>query len=202
MKSSHSILRGRPRRPLALLALACALLVSQFAGASANTPQAGEEFKAMTIFLVRHAEKADAPPEDPPLSEAGRGRAQELARLLGPAGVKAVYTSQFLRTKQTGEPLAAQLGLTVAPVALKMSASNPRAVSDESIAEIVRKIHEQAGGGVLVIGHSNTIPEVIRALGGDDVPKIDEKKFDDLFVVTVYAKGKAKVVRMKYGSQN
>lgn len=202
MKFSHSIPRRRQRRLLASVALACALPVSHLAWAGTARPQSGDDFKPTTVFLVRHAEKADAPPEDPPLSDAGRARSQELARLLGPAGVRAVYTSQFLRTRQTAEPLAAQLGLTAAPVALRMSASNPRAVSEESIAEIVRKIHEQAGGAVLVVGHSNTIPEVIRALGGDAVPRIDERRFDDLFVVTAYARGKAKVVHMKYGSAN
>jgi hypothetical protein len=81
-----------------------------------------------------------------------------------------------------------------------MNPSNPREVSEQSIAEITNKIYERAGDSVLVIGHSNTVPEVIKMLGGDVVPKIDEKKFDDLFVVTVYGKGKAKVVQMKYGS--
>jgi len=54
---------------------------------------------------------------------------------------------------------------------------------------------------VLVIGHSNSIPDVIKMLGGDFIPTIDERKFDDLFIVNVYAKGKAKVVQLKYGSE-
>ena len=58
-----------------------------------------------------------------------------------------------------------------------------------------------AGESVLVIGHSNSIPDVIKMLGGDVVPAIDERKFDDLFIVTVYAKGKAKVVQLKYGAE-
>jgi hypothetical protein len=52
------------------------------------------------------------------------------------------------------------------------------------------------------VGHSNSIPDVIKMLGGDVLPTIDEKKFDDLFVVIVYAKGKAKVVQLKYGAEN
>jgi phosphohistidine phosphatase SixA len=120
--------------------------------------------------------------------------------MLAGSGVKAIYTSQYLRTKQTGETLAKQLGLTITPIPLQMSQSNPREVSEQSIAAITGKIYERAGDAALVIGHSNTIPEVIRKLGGDVVPKIDEAKFDDLFIVTVYGKGKAKVVQMKYGS--
>ncbi|MGH9942511.1 MAG: phosphoglycerate mutase family protein [Pyrinomonadaceae bacterium] len=163
-----------------------------------SRPTPEDNFKVTTVFLVRHAEKADAPREDPPLSEAGKLRAQALARLLGPSGVTAIYTSQFLRTKQTAEPLAKQLGLTPISLTISLSPSNPREVSGQSIKEITDKIHERPGEGSLVIGHSNTVPEVIKLLGGDAIPKIDEQKFDDLFVVTVYGRGKAKVAHLKY----
>jgi phosphohistidine phosphatase SixA len=202
MKLSIAIMRSRRLAIFTLAAAICVALLMQYTGARAemNAPLAQGEFKVTTVFLIRHAEKADGSPEDPPLSENGKARSQELARMLGGAGIKAIYTSQFARTKQTAEPLAKLLGLTVSPISLKMSQSNPREVSEQSIAEITNKIYERAGESVLVIGHSNTVPEVIRMLGGDVVPKIDEKKFDDLFVVTVYGKGKAKVVQMKYGS--
>jgi 2,3-bisphosphoglycerate-dependent phosphoglycerate mutase len=201
MKSSLSI--ARVRFVPTLLITLCFILLMQFAVFSHNVVSVASsqtDFKVTTVFLIRHAEKADAPAQDPPLNESGKARSQELARILGGAGIKAIYTSQYLRTKQTIEPLAAQLGITATPITLKMSASNPREVSEQSIAEITNKIYERAGDTVLIVGHSNTIPEVIKMLGGDTVPKIDEKKFDDLFVVTVYARGKAKVVQMKYGS--
>jgi phosphohistidine phosphatase SixA len=176
----------------------CAGLIGDVRGKS---QRAGDgESRVTTVFLVRHAEKADGPGQDPPLSEAGRVRAEALARLLQSARVKGIYTSQFLRTRQTAEPLAKRLGVTASPVPLAVKASNPREVSDESIRELTKRIGEHAGEAVLIVGHSNSIPEVIRALGGDAVPKIDESKFDDLFVVTVYAAGRAKVVQMKYGS--
>ena len=53
----------------------------------------------------------------------------------------------------------------------------------------------------MIVGHSNTVPEMIKALGGDVAPTIDEKEYDDLFIVTIYAKGKAKVTQLKYGKQ-
>ncbi|HEY0319811.1 MAG TPA: phosphoglycerate mutase family protein [Pyrinomonadaceae bacterium] len=168
------------------------------AAAARDAQSTDEGFKATTVILVRHAEKADAPREDPPLTEAGVARSQKLASLLASAGVKAIYTSQFLRTKQTAEPLAKQLGITVAPITIQTKQSNPREVSEQSIRQIVDKIMEHPGDTVLIIGHSNSVPDVIKMLGGDTVPTIDEKKFDDLFIVTVYAKGKAKVVQMKY----
>ena len=157
-----------------------------------------EDFKVTTVFLVRHAENAAEPRPDPPLLETGVARSELLARILAKSGVKAIYTSQFLRTKATAEPLAKQLGFASVPITLKLSASNPREVSSESIQEIVAKIFQTPGDNALVIGHSNSVPAVIKALGGDVAPAIGEKEYDNLFVVTVYAKGKASVTQLKY----
>ena len=180
------------RKPLLLVIVA--LLLSQLAFAQ---PQTAEP--VTTVFLVRHAERADEPRQDPPLTEKGTARSQELARLLSNAGIKAIYTSQFARTKLTGEPLAKQLGITPTALSLKLNPSNPRQIAEESTKETVDKILSHAGGSVLVIGHSNSIPDVIKMLGADVTPTIDEKQFDNLFIVTVYAKGKAKVTHLKYG---
>jgi phosphohistidine phosphatase SixA len=162
---------------------------------------AQEEFKPITVFLVRHAEKADEPRQDPPLRKEGIARSEELARLLAATGVKTIYTSQFARTKLTAEPVAAKLGLTVTSIALKSNPNDPRQIAEESTAEVVNKILERSGESVLVIGHSNSVPDVIKMLGGDNVPTIDERVYNDLFVVTVYAKGKAKVTQLKYGAE-
>lgn len=174
---------------IALFVLASVFLVA---------PQ--EEFKPITVYLVRHAERADEPRQDPPLTEKGTARAQELARILGNANIKAIITSQFSRTKLTAEPLAKQANVVVTSITLSLSPSNPRMISEQSTAEVTNKILERGGESVLVVGHSNSIPDVIKKLGGDVSPAIDEKRFDDLFVVTVYAKGKAKVAHMKYGA--
>jgi len=162
---------------------------------------AQDQFKPITVFLIRHAEREDEPRQDPPLSKDGVARSQALARLLSSAGIKAIFTSQFTRTKQTAEPLATKLGINVTPFTLKSNPSNPRQIAEESTAEVTNKILEHAGESVLVVGHSNSIPDVIKMLGGDFIPTIDERKFDDLFIVNVYAKGKAKVVQLKYGSE-
>lgn len=162
---------------------------------------AQDEFKPITVFLIRHAEREDEPKQDPPLSKIGISRSEALARLLSTAGIKAIFTSQYTRTKQTAEPLATKLGLTVTPFTLKTNPANPRQITEESTAEVTNKILEHAGQSVLVIGHSNSIPDVIKMLGGDVIPTIDEKKFDDLFIVNVYARGKAKVVQLKYGAE-
>jgi broad specificity phosphatase PhoE len=197
MKNSSA--RQRLMWPVILLVAALCLLQSATSLEAEAQQTAEDKFKVTTVFLVRHAEKADAPREDPSLSEAGKQRSQALARLLGQSGIKAIYTSQFQRTIQTAEPLAKQLGVTATPLTIRPSQSSPREIAEQSTREMTDKIYERAGDGVLIVGHSNSIPAVIKMLGGDVVPTIDEQKFDDLFVVTVYGKGKAKVTHLKYG---
>ncbi|MET0647590.1 MAG: phosphoglycerate mutase family protein [Pyrinomonadaceae bacterium] len=182
-----------------MLVVSAGVCVGQASDAKPAQGDAGGG-KVTTVFLVRHAEKAQEPAQDPALTEAGRARAEALARLLSGAGVKGVYTSQFARTKQTGEPLAKLLGVPVSVVALGVKPDRPREVSEQSIRELKSSVEGHAGEAVLVVGHSNSVPDLIRALGGDLVPTIDESKFDDLFVVTVYAPGRAKVVQLKYGA--
>lgn len=143
-----------------------------------------------TIILVRHAEKNIEPSNsDPDLSSAGQARAQELARMFGDAGIKAIYATQYKRTQQTVKPLADKLGLALT------------AVDAKNTAELVRQIRAQHNGDVVfVAGHNNTVPEIIGALGGPQLPIIPETEFDNLYIVTIYRVGKAKVLKMKYGS--
>lgn len=162
---------------------------------------AQDDFKPQTVFLIRHAERENEPRQDPPLKLEGVARSQELARLLAAAGIKTIITSQFTRTRQTAEPLASKLGLSATAISLKLNPSNPRQIAEESTREVVHKILERAGENALVVGHSNSISDVIKMLGGNVVPSIDEQKYNDLFVVTVYAKGKAKVAHLKYGAE-
>ncbi len=187
-------------RPLAF-ALAALLLIFTFPAAN----RAEEPFKATTVFLVRHAEKQVAAagqpmtsPNDPPLTEEGKTRAKNLARMLSKAGINTIITSQFLRTKQTAEPLAESLGLTVNAIAIAADPADRNKVSPQSIKNIVDKIFASGGEAVLVVGHTNTVPDVIAMLGGGTVPPIPETDYDNLFVVTVYEKGKAKVARMRF----
>lgn len=205
MNGSWSVARGVTRRAgwftcFGLVAALCLIALIVIGGAArgpaASPPDDG--FKVTTVFLVRHAEKAAEPKDDPPLLESGIVRSKELARILGDAGIRTIYTSQYLRTKQTAAPLAAQLGIVSTVVPLTMNTMNMGEVSQESIGGLAAKIYQKAGQNALVVGHSNTVPETIRALGGDVVPTIRPEDFDDLFVVTIYAEGKAKVAHLKY----
>ncbi len=143
-----------------------------------------------TIILVRHAEKNIEPSNtDPDLSPAGQARAQELVLMFGDAGIKAIYATQYKRTQQTVKPLSDKLGVPVSQIEAK------------NTAELIRQIRAQHNGElVFVAGHNNTVPEIISALGGPQMPIIPETEFDNLYVVTIYRVGQAKLLKMKYGS--
>jgi phosphohistidine phosphatase SixA len=202
---NHTFSGAKLTGALVLFELLIAVLLvfpgqTTLARSKANLSTSEDSFKVITVFLARHAEKEATPPEDPPLTEAGKERSQTLMRTLASAGIKTIYTSQFLRTRQTAEPLAKRLGIEVTALQIKMDANNPRKISDQSYDEVVTRVYERAGESVLIVGHSNTLSEIIKRLGGDVMPSVDDKEFDDLFVVTIYAKGKAKVLRLKYGN--
>jgi phosphohistidine phosphatase SixA len=149
---------------------------------------------ATTLILVRHSEKNRAPgnPEDkdPDLSPAGVARAQELVRMFGDSGVTSIYATQYKRTQQTVKPLADKLGLTVTQVEAKQTP------------ELVKQIRARGAGQVIFIaGHNNTVPEIIAAFGGPQLPIIPETEYDNLFVLTVNSDGTARLLKMKYGSE-
>ena len=145
---------------------------------------------ATTVILVRHAEKAVAPASDPPLTEAGERRAKALAIIARDAGVTAIVTTQFARTRETGRPAAEALHITSEVVS---------AGGAQHAAEVAHDVRSHAGGVVLVVGHSNTIPAIIAALGGPQSPAICDGEYDNLYVVTISPSGPARVIRARYG---
>ena len=143
-----------------------------------------------TIILVRHAEKIIDPNNpDVDLSSAGQARALELVRMFGDAGINAIYATHFKRTQQTVKPLADKLGLPVTVVNAKNTADL-----------LVQIRAHNSGQTIFIAGHNNTVPEIITALGGPQYPTIPETEYDNLYIVTVYRTGKAKVVKLKYGA--
>lgn len=128
------------------------------------------------VILVRHAERADggsmAPgaEKDPSLSAAGVARAAALAGILADSGARAVFATEFKRTQETARPLAAKLGLTIEIVP-----------SDDTKGLVGRLARNHANDIVVVVGHTNSLPEVIKAMGGPDVT-IPESEYDTLFV--------------------
>lgn len=146
-----------------------------------------------TVIFVRHAEKAAIPADDPGLSAAGKQRAAELARQLVDAdvvaGVDAIYATPFRRTEETAQPVATALGLPIT----SYEAANTETIMDEIIRTHKGKI-------ILVVGHSNTVPEMIGNMGASKkVPGIDENEYDNLYVVSIPWFGKTKTIRLRYG---
>ena len=148
----------------------------------------GEAQAQRTIILVRHAEKATTPPgADPPLSPSGQARAARLCEMLKDADVQTIFTSPFVRTKETAGPLAQALHLT------------PREDPMTNPMTLVQAVRALPGSGaVLIVGHSNTIPEFLKALGAAPISAIHEDEFDNLFVVTTEAATPPRLVRLHY----
>jgi len=146
------------------------------------------------IILVRHAEKtADTNEPGVPLSEAGRARAARLARMLAGAGVTAIYATETDRARQTAEPLARALQLDVRTYAPRDPAGK---LAPQLLLDRLKK--DDAAGIVLVVGHQNTVPDLLAALGYAEKVEIGDKQFDDLFVVVPKLNGPPAVVRLKY----
>jgi broad specificity phosphatase PhoE len=124
-----------------------------------------------SVILLRHAER-ESSATDSLLSEQGRRRAEGLVKVLKDANVKAILTSEVQRAKDTATPLATALKIT------------PKVVQAQDYAEFRKLIMAEKSGSVLVIGHSNTLPEIIKALGGPAVT-IDETEFDKMFILSL-----------------
>lgn len=146
--------------------LVLALLASATLAACASSPPPD----ARQIYLVRHAEKEAG--DNPGLTLIGRARAEILANELKDAGLTAIYSTDTRRTRETAAPIAKATGLVVLPY----DASNL-----ETFANMLRA----TPGNILVVGHSNTTPQLVKALGGKPGAPIDEAtEYDRLYVLT------------------
>ncbi len=149
----------------------------------------GEQNRITTLILVRHAEKSGTVWEDPPLTPAGAVRADELAYILKDVKLDAIYSTPFARTTQTVRPIADEKSLEV-------KIYKP---GDEDFLKKV--LQEFSGGIVLIVGHSNTIPRLADELAGQaDFSDLDDGTYDNLFIASVPAEGKAKILRMRFGA--
>lgn len=123
---------------------------------------------ADTVYVMRHLPKAEG--QDPPLTLQGAAQAEQLAALLQNANIKAIFATATRRAQQTGEPLAARLGLRV-------TSYDPRNV--EALAAAVAA----AGGPVLIVGHSNTAADLVARFGGSRVAPLTEQDYGTVYVV-------------------
>ncbi|HEX9630964.1 MAG TPA: phosphoglycerate mutase family protein [Gemmatimonadales bacterium] len=170
------------------------LLVIGIAAAGAVAPTAAPAQGERLVVLVRHAEKADQPRADPPLTEAGRARAHALAAVTASAGIGAVVVTPFARTRETAAAVARARGLT--PVEIPVGRSVAAHVA--AVVEAVRA--RPAGEPVLVVGHSNTIPAIVTALGGPPLADLCDNQYAVLYVLSVPGEGPARLVTASYGA--
>jgi phosphohistidine phosphatase SixA len=156
----------------------------------ANAPDDEAAPAPTRIYVVRHAEKQAkeeaADPQDPPLTELGMSRADDLAKILGPQSIDAIYTTDYQRTRQTIEPLARDKRL-------ESTIMEPKAFD-----LLVDKLDTFAGKTVVVSGHSNTVPELLAALGVEERVVLEDDDYGDLFVVTIDG-GEVELERRRYG---
>lgn len=158
-------------------------------------PWATVSAQPATVILVRHAEKAAQPANDPGLRPEGVQRATDLATALAGTRVTSVITTQLLRTQLTAKAFTDALGKP--PIVVP--ASSPVPPHAEAVAAAVRA--RPAGDVVLVVGHSNTIPAILAALGGPKLPDLCDAQYGSLFVLEFPASGgPPRFIRAKYGA--
>lgn len=126
-----------------------------------------------TIFLVRHAEKMDSS-RDPELSLQGKARAVRLMELLSNTGVEQIYSTDYVRTRDTAKPLAEKLKLPI---------NSYRPFDEELVATLKTGMD---GKKILVVGHSNTIPDLVNQLIDEKTyQQLADDAYSNLFVVTI-----------------
>jgi broad specificity phosphatase PhoE len=172
------------RRFAALLVLLLALPTAALAGI--GPPDT-------IVVIVRHAEKAADDPKDPGLSEAGQARAQRLATALQGLPLHHAVSTQYKRTHDTAVPAAKAAGIEVHVKPIDDSNS---ATYAKDLATHIR--HDHAGQNLLVVGHSNTVPELVEAFTGVKAEAMADTEFDRIYVVTLPADGPARFVVLRY----
>jgi broad specificity phosphatase PhoE len=175
------IFSAMKRYAIPRLALAVSLVVF--------VPTAASAQKA--VLVVRHAEKTA---DQQVLTEAGRARAQRLAAMLKDSGIAAIYSTDTRRTRDTVEPLAGALKLKVE--LYDTGASMSGEVDARPFVAKLEKDHPK--DVVLVVGHSNTIPNLLAALGCAEKVVLADGEYDNLFVVVPKADGVATLLRLRY----
>ncbi|HKQ58171.1 MAG TPA: histidine phosphatase family protein [Candidatus Eisenbacteria bacterium] len=159
--------------------------------APAATPAGGlapvaPDTAVATVIVVRHAERDTLIGPDHPLTAAGLLRAQELRHVLAHSAIDAIYVTKWSRSRQTAMPIAAALGESLTVV--------------DDVVETVRRLRTRHWGRTaLVVGHSNTIPDLIAALTGRPFPE-PAVPYDGLWVVTLRRDAPAGLVTLRYGA--
>ncbi|MDA0313029.1 MAG: histidine phosphatase family protein [Gemmatimonadetes bacterium] len=157
------------RRRLFLFLAVCCLAAP--VSVAAQMDGMGQE-ETIVVYLVRHSERAEDGSNDPPISEAGWTRSRLLATMLADANLTQLHSTDLKRTRSTGEPTAEAAGLAI-------DSYDPR-----DLPGFAARLKTMPGQH-LVLGHSNTTPQLVAALGGEPGPDIEEMEYDRLYIVTI-----------------
>lgn len=126
------------------------------------------------------------------LTPLGLRQAEELGGLLADAGVKHIYTTELTRTRQTAAPTAKRAGVT------------PAVVDQKDFAGLIAKVRAtlRDGEATLVVGHRATVPRIVRALSGREIPPLAFDEFTRLIAITLWADGHVSVVTLRFGAKS
>lgn len=127
-----------------------------------------------TYYIVRHAEKeapAHVMTSDVPLSAAGKERAEALMGELKNKGIRRIYSTNYIRTRETARPLSAATGVAIEAYDVKDTA-------------FINKLKAFEKGNTLIVGHSNTVDDLVNGLTGEKLLQdLPDTQYGDLFVV-------------------
>lgn len=183
MRTTRQHVKTKLTTPGVFRSLPLALLLAAIACAPEGFAQ-GQPVR--TVVLVRHAERDGGMGDEAGINQAGRCRAEGLARILADAGIRTIYTSEVARTQQTAAPLAKKLGI------------QPEVIPAKDVEGLVKRLRSAPEhGAALVVSHSNRIPEIIERLGAGTVAPIGDAEYDRLFIVTMHG-SQAQVVMLHY----
>jgi 2,3-bisphosphoglycerate-dependent phosphoglycerate mutase len=183
MRREYASLRRRPfLAPVWILTLG-AIVTLALAGWAVHAAS------TTLVVVVRHADKANDGTLDPPLSPAGIERAARLAAILSGTPdfrLDAVFVTQFRRSVATAEPLATVGGIPIIRVA------------DDDVAGLARRIEsDYRGRRVLVVAHSDTIPQIVNRLGETSrAPPVDAAEYGTAYVIAMPRWGRPNVLRL------
>ena len=129
-----------------------------------------------TYYVVRHAEKqlTASNPSDPALSDIGVKRSNDLNVYLGNKRPDSIFVSKYLRTQQTAAPTAS--AANISPIVVNQTDTN-------GIDAFVRRIYNMKKKKVLIVGHSNTVPRIVKGLSGQTIYPIPETDYDNLYII-------------------
>ncbi|ALS99335.1 SixA phosphatase family protein [Lacimicrobium alkaliphilum] len=124
------------------------------------------------LYLLRHAEKQDDGSKDPSLTDDGRQQGLRLARLLQHGDIQRIYSTDYRRTRETVAALSELTGIDVQ-------------VYDPSDLNTFARALQQRGENAVIVGHSNTTPQLIGILGGE-AKAMSESDYGDLYQLQIH----------------